>query len=69
MANIINFVACGVVSLLLLLSIILAGPHLLLPATFMIVVVLVGGLCIYVADDMIKNRAAIVKDWEARNPE
>jgi len=69
MANIITFVGCGILSLLLLISIMLAGPHLLLPATFMIVVILVGGLCVYVASGMIKNRAAVVKEWEAKHPE
>ncbi len=64
MANTITFVGCGVVSLLLFISILLAGPHLLLPATFMIVTVLVGGLCVYIANGMIKRRAEIMKDWD-----
>ena len=64
MVNAITFVGCGIVSLLLLMSILLAGPHLLLPATFMIVTVLVGGLCIYIANGMIKRRAEIIKSWE-----
>ncbi len=63
MANIITFIGCGIVTLLLLMSIMLAGPHLLLPASFMIVSILVGGLCIYVAGGMIKSRAKIMKDW------
>lgn len=65
MANAITFIGCGVISLLLLMSILLAGPHLLLPATFMIVVVLVGGLCVYIANGMVKRRAEIMKDWDA----
>lgn len=64
MANTITFIGCGIVSLLLLMSILLAGPHLLLPATFMIVVVLVGGLCIYVANGMIRQRTEIMKEWK-----
>ncbi|MCK5424011.1 MAG: hypothetical protein KAI89_01470 [Emcibacter sp.] len=64
MTNTITFVACGIVSLLLLMSILLAGPHLLLPATFMIVTVLVGGLCVYIANGMIQSRAEIMKDWD-----
>lgn len=63
MANAITFIGCGIVSLVLLTSILLAGPHLLLPATFMIVTMLVGGLCIYVANGMIRRRAEIMKDW------
>ncbi|PHZ84149.1 hypothetical protein [Paremcibacter congregatus] len=65
MANAITFIGCGVITLLLVMSIMLAGPHLLLPATFMIVVVLVGGLCVYIASGMIKRRAEIMKDWDA----
>ncbi len=65
MANIITFIGCGVVALLLLISIMMAGPHLLLPATFMIVVVLVGGLCVYIANGMLQTRTEIMKDWEA----
>ena len=64
MTNAITFVGCGIVSLLLLMSIMLAGPHLLLPATFMIVVVLVGGLCVHIASNMIQRRTEIMKDWE-----
>ncbi|PCI33187.1 MAG: hypothetical protein COB54_05430 [Alphaproteobacteria bacterium] len=64
MANAITFVGCGIVSLLLLMSIMLAGPHLLLPATFMIVVVLVGGFCVYIAGGMIQRRTEIMKDWK-----
>lgn len=64
MANAITFVGCGIVSLLLLMSIMLAGPHLLLPATFMIVVVLVGGFCVYIASGMIQRRTEIMKDWK-----
>ncbi len=64
MANTITFIGCGIVSLLLLMSILLAGPHLLLPATFMIVTVLVGGLCVYIANGMIKRRTEIMKEWE-----
>lgn len=67
--NAITFVGCGIVSLLLLMSILLAGPHLLLPATFMIVTVLVGGLCIYIANGIMQRRSEIVKEWEAKNPE
>ena len=63
MANAITFVGCAIVSLILFISILLAGPHLLLPATFMIVTVLVGGLCVYIANGMIKRRAEIMKDW------
>jgi hypothetical protein len=69
MANTINFIACGIVTLFLLLSIALAGPHLLLPAVAMIVTVLIGGLCIYVANGVITSRAKIEKKWEADNPE
>ena len=64
MANTITFIACGFISLLLLMSIMFAGHHLLLPATFMIVTILIGGLCIYVANGMIKRRAEIMKSWE-----
>ncbi len=64
MANTITFIGCGVVSLLLFISILLAGPHLLLPATFMIVTILVGGFCIYIANNMIERRAEIMKDWD-----
>ncbi len=64
MANTITFISCGIISLLLLMSIMLAGPHLLLPAVFMIVTILVGGYCIYIADGMIKQRAKIMKKWE-----
>ena len=64
MANTITFIGCGIVSLLLLMSILLAGPHLLLPATFMIVTVLVGGLCVYIANGMIRQRAEIMKEWK-----
>ena len=69
MANTINFIACGVVTLFLLISIALAGPHLFLPAVAMIVTVLVGGLCIYVANGLIQSRNKIEKEWEAENPE
>ena len=69
MANTINFIACGVVTLFLLITIALAGPHLLLPAVAMIVTVLVGGLCIYVANGLIQSRNKIEKEWEAENPE
>lgn len=69
MANTINFISCVIVTLFLLLSIVLAGPHLLLPATAMIVTVLVGGFCIYVANGMIQSRNKIEKEWEADNPE
>ena len=64
MANTITFIGCGIVSLLLLMSILLAGPHLLLPATFMIVTVLVGGFCVYIANGMIQRRTEIMKEWE-----
>jgi len=69
MANTINFISCGIVTLFLLVSIALAGSHLLLPAVAMIVTILVGSLCIYVADGMIKSRNKIEKEWEANNPE
>lgn len=69
MANTINFIACAIVTAFLLLSIVLAGPHLLLPAVAMIVTVLVGGLCIYIANGMLKSRNKIEKEWEAENPE
>ena len=69
MANTINFIACGIVVLFLLLSIVLAGPHLLLPAVAMIVTVLVGGLCVYVAVGMLQSRDKLEKEWEAENPE
>jgi len=64
MANAITFIGCGIISLLLVMSILLAGPHLLLPATFMIVTILVGGLCVYIANGMIQRRTEIMKDWE-----
>lgn len=64
MANVITFIGCGFVSLLLVMSILLAGPSLLLPATFMIVTVLIGGLCIYIANGMIKSRTKIMKGWK-----
>ncbi len=64
MANTITFIGCGIVSLLLLMSILLAGPHLLLPGIFMIVTVLVGGLCVYIANGMIQRRTEIMKDQE-----
>ncbi len=69
MANTITFIACGIVTLFLLISIALAGPHLLLPAVAMIVTVLVGGLCVYVANGMFQSREKIVKEWEAEHPE
>lgn len=69
MANTINFISCGIVTLFLLISIALAGPHLLLPAVAMIVTVLIGGACIYVADGMLQARSKIEKEWEAENPE
>ena len=69
MANTINFIACGIDTVFLLLSIAFAGPHLLLPAVAMIVVVLIGGLCIYVANGLIISRNKIEKEWEANNPE
>lgn len=69
MANTINFIACGIVTAFLLLSIALAGPHLLLPAVAMIVTVLIGGLCVYVANGLIQSRNKIEKEWEAQNPE
>jgi len=64
MANKITFFGCAFISLLLVISILLAGPHLLLPAVFMIVTIIVGGFCIYIADGMIKQRTKIMKDWE-----
>ncbi len=69
MANTINFIACGIVTVFLLISIALAGPHLLLPAVAMIFTVLIGGLCVYVANDMINSRNKIEKEWEEANPE
>ncbi len=69
MANTINFIACTIVTLFLLLSIALAGPHLLLPAVAMIVTVLIGGLCVYVANGLLQSRNKIEKEWEADNPE
>jgi len=69
MANTINFIACGVVTLFLLISIALAGPHLLLPAVAMIVTILIGGLCVYTANGMLQSRSKIEKEWEAENPE
>ena len=69
MANTINLIACGIVTAFLLLSIALAGPHLLLPAVAMIVTVLIGGLCVYVANGMLQSRSKIEKEWEAQNPE
>lgn len=69
MANTINVIACGITTLLLLISIAFAGPHLLLPAVAMIVTVLVGGLCVYVAIGMLQSRKAIEQEWEANNPE
>ena len=69
MANTINFISCGIVTIFLLISIALAGPHLLLPAVAMILTVLIGGLCIYVANDMINSRNKIEKQWEEENPE
>jgi succinate-acetate transporter protein len=69
MANTINFIACGIVTVFLLLSIAFAGNHLLLPAVAMIVTVLIGGLCIYVANGLIISRNKIEKEWEANNPE
>ncbi len=69
MANTINFISCAVVTVFLLVSIALAGPHLLLPAVAMIVTVLVGGLCVYVANGMLQARNKIEKEWEAENPE
>lgn len=69
MANIVTLVSCVILAGLLLLSIILAGYHLLVPATFMIVTVFVGGLCVYVAGGILDSRKQVMKDWEARNPE
>lgn len=68
MANIITFISCGITSFVLLMAILFAGPHLLLPATFMIVTVLVGGLCVYVANGMVTQRMEIMKEWEDKNP-
>ena len=56
-------ITCGLLTFLLMLSIMFAGPHLLLPASFMIVVVLVGGYCVHIANGMIKRRTEIMKDW------
>jgi len=64
MANVITFIGCGFLSLLLLASILWTGPHLLLPATFMIITILIGGYCVYIAGNMIKRRAEIMKDWK-----
>lgn len=69
MANTINFISCAVVTLFLLISIALAGPHLLLPAVAMILTVFIGSLCVYVAIGMIQARNKIEKEWEAENPE
>lgn len=69
MANIVTLISCVILSGLLVLSIVLAGYHLLVPASFMIVTVFVGGLCIYVAGGNFKVRQQLIKDWEARNPE
>lgn len=69
MANTINFISCGIVTVFLLISIALAGPHLLLPAVAMILTVLIGCLCVYVATGMIQARNKIEKEWEAENPE
>jgi hypothetical protein len=69
MANTINFIACGIITFLLLISIALAGPHLLLPAIAMIVTILIGGVCIYVANGLLESRDVIEKEWEANNPE
>ncbi|MBL4603770.1 MAG: hypothetical protein JKY84_13565 [Emcibacteraceae bacterium] len=69
MANIINIISCGIVTVFLLISIAFAGPHLLLPATAMILTILVGGLCVYVAIGMFQARNKIEKEWEAENPE
>lgn len=69
MANTINFISCGIVTLFLLISIALAGPHLLLPAVAMILTVLIGSLCVYVANGMIQARSKLEKEWEAENPE
>lgn len=69
MANTINFISSAIVVVFLLISIALAGPHLLLPAVAMIVTVLVGSLCLYVANGMMESRRKIEKEWEAENPE
>ena len=69
MANIINVISCGIVTVFLLISIAFAGPHLLLPATAMILTILVGGLCVNVAIGMFQARGKIEKEWEANNPE
>jgi hypothetical protein len=69
MANTINLIACGIVTFFLLISIAFAGDHLLLPAVAMIVTVLIGGLCVYVANGLIESRKTIEKEWEAKNPE
>jgi len=69
MAKNITFIGCVVTTIILLLCIKFAGPDLLLPAVFMIIAVLVGGLCIYVVVDVMAKRNEIMKDWEANNPE
>lgn len=69
MAKNITIIGCVITTIILLLSINFAGPDLLLPAVFMIIAVLVGGLCIYVVTDVMAKRNDIVKDWEANNPE
>ncbi|WP_321395430.1 hypothetical protein [Emcibacter sp.] len=69
MTNILTFAGSAFLALVLLIAILLTGPDLLLPATFMIVTVFVGWLCIYVVSGILSSRSKAVKDWEARHPE
>ncbi|WP_417316640.1 hypothetical protein [Emcibacter sp.] len=69
MTNILTFAGSALLALVLLISILLTGPDLTLPATFMIITVFVGWLCIYVVSGILSNRSKVVKDWEARHPE
>ncbi len=68
MANILTIVTCAFFSLILLGSIWFAGPDLILPASFMIVAILVGGLCLNIAASSMKEREALMKDWAKKNP-
>ena len=69
MTNILTFAGSAFLALILWISIMLTGPDLLLPATFMIVTVFVGWLCIYVVSGILSRRSKVVKDWEAKHPQ
>jgi hypothetical protein len=68
MANLATIIVTGFFTIALLLSIWFAGSSLILPAAFMIFVILVGSLCINVAGSSLSARTELMKDWEEKNP-